>query len=122
MKLIGIAIVIMVAAAVAYLVPGLARSHPQAGTATFADTESATLNRLANHDFFGGSVLVARHGKVLLQGGFGFADRALPTPNTPATRFRIGSVSKQFTAMAILMLEKRNRLHVSDPFALIFQP
>ena len=80
-----------------------------------ADTESATLNRLANHDFFGGSVLVARHGKVLLQGGFGFGDRALRTPNTPTTRFRIGSVSKQFTAMAILMLEKRNRLHVSDP-------
>src|SRR5215469_12442170 len=80
-----------------------------------ADTESATLNRLANHDFFGGSVLVARHGKVLLQGGFGFGDRALRTPNTPTTRFRIGSVSKQFTAMAILMLEKRNRLNVSDP-------
>jgi len=34
---------------------------------------------------------------------------------TPTTRFRIGSVSKQFTAMAILMLEKRNRLNVSDP-------
>ncbi|HKA10087.1 MAG TPA: serine hydrolase domain-containing protein [Candidatus Dormibacteraeota bacterium] len=80
-----------------------------------ADTESATLNRLANHDFFGGSVLVARQGKVLLQGGFGLADRALRTPNTPTTRFRIGSVSKQFTAMAILMLEKRNHLHVSDP-------
>jgi CubicO group peptidase (beta-lactamase class C family) len=88
---------------------------PAAAKTPFADTESATLKRLANHDFFQGSVLVARNGKILLEGGFGFADRAVGTPNTPTTRFRIGSVSKQFTAMAILMLERQNRLHVSDP-------
>jgi CubicO group peptidase (beta-lactamase class C family) len=87
---------------------------PTAGKTTFADSESATLKRLAHEDLFEGSVLVARNGKVLLEGGFGLADRALRTPNTPTTRFRIGSVSKQFTAMAILMLEKQNRLHVSD--------
>jgi len=59
--------------------------------------------------------MVARNGKVLLEGGFGLADRGLLTPNSPTTRFRIGSISKQFTAMAILMLEKQGRLHVVDP-------
>ena len=94
---------------------GCSTAAPPAGTATFADDESATLKRMSDEDLFAGSVLVARNGKVLLQGGFGLADRALRTANTPTTRFHIGSISKQFTAMAILMLEKRNRLHVSDP-------
>src|SRR5215471_14832934 len=88
---------------------------PTARPTTPAEKESSTLKRLAHDDLFEGSVLVARNGRVLLEGGFGMADRGLLTPNGPTTRFRIGSVSKQFTAMAILMLEKRNRLHVSDP-------
>ena len=82
---------------------------------TPAERESITLKRLAHDELFEGSVLVARNGRVLLQGGFGLADRALLTPNGLATRFRIGPVSKQFTAMAILMLEKQGRLRVFDP-------
>lgn len=82
---------------------------------TPTEKESSTLKRLAHDDLFEGSVLVARNGRLLLEGGFGMADRGLLTPNGPTTRFRIGSVSKQFTAMAILMLEKQGRLRVSDP-------
>jgi CubicO group peptidase (beta-lactamase class C family) len=45
---------------------------------------------------------------------FGFADRATRMPNTVRTDFRLGSVSKQFTAMGILLLQARHRLTVAD--------
>ena len=64
---------------------------------------------------FMGAVLVARDGKVLLSRGYGHANMEWSIPNTPATRFRIGSVTKQFTATAILLLEERGRLSVDDP-------
>lgn len=46
------------------------------------------------------AVLVAREGKIVFQAGFGFADLEKKVPVTPETKFRIGSVSKQFTAAA----------------------
>ncbi len=63
---------------------------------------------------FTGSVLVARHGQVLLLGGFGAADRAGGLPNTAQTKFRVASITKQFTALAILILQARGELNVQD--------
>jgi CubicO group peptidase (beta-lactamase class C family) len=51
-----------------------------------------------------GSVLVAEKGKVIYREGLGEADRSWGIPNTPETRFRIGSVTKQFTASLVLQL------------------
>lgn len=51
-----------------------------------------------------GSVLVAEHGKVIYRAGLGEADKSWGIPNTPDTRFRIGSVTKQFTAAVVLQL------------------
>lgn len=62
-----------------------------------------------------GSVLVARHGTILLSRGYGWADAEQHIPNTAQTRFRIGSISKQFTAMAILMLQDQGKVNVHDP-------
>ena len=53
---------------------------------------------------FQGSVLVARGEKVVFGGGFGFADAAGVRNNTPSTKFSIGSVTKTFTAAAVLQL------------------
>jgi len=64
---------------------------------------------------FMGSVLVTRKGKVLLDKGYGFADIAHAVPNTPQTAYRIGSITKQFTAASILLLQERGKLKVSDP-------
>ena len=64
---------------------------------------------------FSGSVLVARGDEVLLSKGYGLADAARGTANGPATRFRIGSVTKQFTGAAILLLQQQGRLTVKDP-------
>ena len=64
---------------------------------------------------FMGAVLVAQDGKVLLSRGYGHANLEWNIPNTPAIKFRLGSVTKQFTAAAILLLEERGRLSIDDP-------
>ncbi|MCL4505136.1 MAG: beta-lactamase family protein [Chloroflexi bacterium] len=74
----------------------------------------AYLNRITADGSFSGSVLVARGGDVLLDKGYGEADREYHTPNTPQTRFLLASVSKQFTAMAILLLQDEGKLKVRD--------
>jgi CubicO group peptidase (beta-lactamase class C family) len=69
----------------------------------------------ARADEFAGAVLVARHGKVLLNDAWGRADRKAGVANTPATRFRIGSMNKMFTAVATLQLVEAGKLKLDDP-------
>jgi len=64
---------------------------------------------------FMGSVLVSQQGKVLLSKGYGFANLEWEVPNSPTTKFRLGSITKQFTAASILLLEERGKLKVDDP-------
>ncbi len=64
---------------------------------------------------FSGSVLVARDEQVILNKGYGFANRIFEDPNTPNTKFYVGSITKQFTAAAILKLQERGQLRVNDP-------
>lgn len=64
---------------------------------------------------FMGSVLVARGDKILLNKGYGSADLEWDIPNSSTTKFRIGSLTKQFTAAAILLLEQRGKLKIDDP-------
>jgi CubicO group peptidase (beta-lactamase class C family) len=64
---------------------------------------------------FSGSVLIAQDGVVFLSKGYGLADRAQGIPNTPQTRFHLGSLSKQFTALGILILESQGKLSIQDP-------
>ncbi len=72
------------------------------------------LNSYVGNGTFSGSVLVARNGQVLLSRGYGFADRRASVANMPQTRFRIGSITKQFTAAAVLLLQEQGRLNVQD--------
>jgi CubicO group peptidase (beta-lactamase class C family) len=64
---------------------------------------------------FMGSVLVARGDALLFNKSYGMANLEWNVPNTPTTKFRIGSITKQFTAAAILLLEERGKLTVEDP-------
>jgi CubicO group peptidase (beta-lactamase class C family) len=77
----------------------------------------AYLSGLAAQGLLSGSVLVARNG-MLFSKGYSLADKDAGIPNTPQTRFRIGSITKQFTAMAILILQERGKLHVQDRICL----
>ncbi|WP_299438293.1 serine hydrolase [uncultured Aquimarina sp.] len=67
-----------------------------------------------------GTVLVYKEGKTLLNKGYGFADKENEILNTPTTVFDIGSVSKQFTAAAILKLEEQGKLKVEDVLSKFF--
>ncbi len=77
----------------------------------------AYLQPFAETNNFSGAVLVARKGRVLFERGYGMANYELQVPNSPATRFHIASVSKPFTAMAILQLQEQGKLNISDPIS-----
>jgi CubicO group peptidase (beta-lactamase class C family) len=63
---------------------------------------------------FSGTVLVMKQNKMLLRKGYGMADREWNTPNTPDAKFRIGSITKQFTAACILQLVETGKLSLDD--------
>jgi CubicO group peptidase (beta-lactamase class C family) len=63
---------------------------------------------------FMGSVLVAKDGKAVFSKSYGMADLEWSVPNSPTTRFNIASMTKQFTAAAILLLEDRGKLKTDD--------
>lgn len=66
---------------------------------------------LANkYRLFNGAVLVAENGKVIYKKGLGLANMEWNIPNTPETRFRLGSITKQFTATAILKLVEEGKI------------
>ena len=79
-----------------------------------ARMDQVVQSHVTDHTFMG-TVLVARDKEVLFSKGFGSADLEWDVPNAPNTKFRLGSVTKQFTAASILLLEERGKLSVDDP-------
>jgi CubicO group peptidase (beta-lactamase class C family) len=78
--------------------------------------ESLFTNRITR-DSAGAAVLVAQDGKILFEKGYGLADVEQHVPVTAVTKFRIGSITKQFTAAAILKLQEQGKLSVQDKLA-----
>src|SRR6186713_2731696 len=66
-------------------------------------------------DKFSGTILIARDGKPVVSKGYGMANYEWGIANTPQTVFRLGSITKQFTSAAIMMLQERGKLTVADP-------
>jgi len=64
----------------------------------------------AENKGFNGSVLVAHKGEVIYKKGFGLANMEWDIPNKPDTKFRIASVTKQFTAMLVMQLVAKGKL------------
>jgi len=63
------------------------------------------------------SVAIVQHGQIVYTHAYGKAKLAPPTPAAPAMRYSVGSISKQFTAAAILLLEQQGKLSIDDPVA-----
>jgi len=80
-----------------------------------ATTLDAMMGKLSKAGMFNGALLVAHSGQIILSKGYGMADRENKILNTPTTRFRIASITKGFTAMAVLMLQEQGKLSVDDP-------
>lgn len=77
----------------------------------------ANLGRLTRADAFSGVVYIARGDSVLLEEGFGLADREDSVANTGRTRFALASMGKMFTATAILQLVDAGKLRLDDTLA-----
>lgn len=72
------------------------------------------MDNAVKFDHFSGALVVARDGKPIFLKAYGMANYELDVPNQPDTKFRIGSVSKQFTAAAIMKLQESGKLRVDD--------
>ncbi|MGP8216703.1 MAG: serine hydrolase domain-containing protein [Bacteroidia bacterium] len=75
---------------------------------------------LVKHARFNGNVLVAHEGKVLYKGSFGVSDFKTKELLTDSSEFQLGSVSKQFTAVAIMILKEQGKLDYSDTIQKFF--
>jgi CubicO group peptidase (beta-lactamase class C family) len=71
-------------------------------------------------EHFSGTVHVTRDGSTLFSKGYGLANAEHQVPNTPQTKFRLGSITKQFTAMAILILQEQGKLALDDAIGKYF--
>jgi CubicO group peptidase (beta-lactamase class C family) len=96
--------------------PTEALPHKQPA-AELAKEVDAKLTRLTQEDKFSGAVLIARNGHPLWQKAYGFADRERHIPNNLNTRFRLGSMNKLITAIAIAQLVQAGKLKYSDTIA-----
>ncbi len=78
-----------------------------------ARIEQIVQSYVRDHKFMG-TVLIAKSDNVVFDKGYGYANLEWQIPNTADTKFRLGSVTKQFTAASILLLEERGKLKTDD--------
>jgi len=86
-----------------------------------ANTEEEIKNKVEEYigghikvNQFSGSILVAQNGQVIVETGYGMANYEHDVPNDAQTKFRIGSLTKSFTAMVIMQLAEKKQLSVDD--------
>jgi CubicO group peptidase (beta-lactamase class C family) len=79
-----------------------------------ADKIDGLMKLYFDYGQFNGTVLVAESGKIIYKKGFGLADMEWNIPNKPDTKFRLGSITKQFTSMLILQLVEEGKLGLED--------
>lgn len=75
------------------------------------------INDYVEYGKFNGAVLVAKEGKIIYKKGFGWANMEWDIPNQPDTKFRIASITKQFTAMLIVQLVAEKKLDLHTPIS-----
>ena len=87
---------------------------------SLAAFDQLMLSFIRDHDVPGAALAIARHGRIVYARGFGYADVEKHQPVEPDSLFRIASISKPFTAAAILQLKERGKLSLDDhPFEML---
>jgi CubicO group peptidase (beta-lactamase class C family) len=99
----------------ALLVVTLSPAHGLSDRSQDQEDAPRQMNEFVSSRDFSGVVLVARNGHVLFQKAYGMANREHEVPNKLGTKFRVASVTKQFTAMAVMILAERGKLDLNDP-------
>ncbi len=84
-----------------------------------AERLDSWIQPLLDHDLISGSVLVARDGHILVARGYGDACREFAVPNDTSCCYRLGSMTKPFTALAVMQLVERGQLKLDDTLATI---
>jgi CubicO group peptidase (beta-lactamase class C family) len=99
---------------VAALTPTVAHAVPQTPAEQSREVDALVQQQMAAHHIPGASVAVVSHGKVALLRAYGLADAENRVPVTEHTAFELASVTKQFTATAIMMLVQDGKLSLDD--------
>ncbi|WP_152394524.1 serine hydrolase domain-containing protein [Paenibacillus guangzhouensis] len=81
---------------------------------------SDRMHQFAEDNHFSGTVLAAREGEILYQEAFGLANRELEVPNRIGSKYRIASLTKAFTAMAMLQLAEQGTIQLQDRLCTYF--
>ena len=90
---------------------------PRTKEALFIRLATREIDRIAREDGFSGTVIFARDGVPIFRVAEGMQDIQQQLPNRVDTKFPIESVTKEFTATAILLLEQEGRLKLTDPIS-----
>src|SRR5262245_19182408 len=99
-----------------FIASGVAPAQEKAGeidSKIVADMDKL-LSKNYSSDSPGAAVIIVKDGKTIFRKGYGLADLEKNIPITPEMVFRLGSVTKQFTATAIMMLAEQGKLSVKD--------
>lgn len=92
-------------------------SHAVSAQSLEAQIDSLILKNFSDKNGPGGAFMVARHGKLIYQKAYGKANLELGADMVPENVFQLGSMTKQFTAVAILILEEQGKLNTGDPLS-----
>jgi CubicO group peptidase (beta-lactamase class C family) len=90
---------------------------PSAGFSQGAEVDEYVRAEMSRAHVPGLALAVVRNGRVVLAKGYGVASLELPVPVTPETIFQSGSIGKQFTATAVMLLARSGQLHLDDKIA-----
>lgn len=91
--------------------------NPQVFAQDNADKINDYMQIMINRFNFRGTILISKEHNVVFSKGYGMANEETGTPNNLDTKFRIGSITKQFTAMAILILQEQGKLNLQTPIS-----
>ena len=95
-------------------VPGDLLAGKTTNKDSFSEKVDAYIQPYLDAGGFSGTILAAKGGEILLNKGYGMANYEFNVPNSPGTKFQIASISKTFTAAAIMLLQERGKLDIHD--------